>query len=121
MTSKKTLVLGASLKPNRYSNMAIKRLIENKIPTVAIGLREGIIEGVAILTEKKPLEDIHTVTLYLNAQRQKEYYQYILDLKPERIIFNPGTANPEFEEILKKENISFEHACTLVMLTCNQF
>ena len=77
---KKTLVIGASLKPNRYSNLAINRLISHNRPVEAIGLRSGVVAGVTILTEKVPFEDIHTVTLYLNPNRQKDYYNYIVSL-----------------------------------------
>lgn len=118
---KKTLVIGASLKPSRYSNIAIKRLVQHGQPTVALGLREGEVEGVKIEKEKLPFEDIDTVTLYLSPPRQPEYYDYILSLHPERVIFNPGTENPEFYEILQKNNIEVEPACTLVMLSTNQY
>ena len=118
---KKTLVLGASLKPSRYSNLAINRLTSYDQPTVAIGLKKGKVAGVSISTEKENFEDIDTVTLYLNPQRQKEYYEYILSLKPNRVIFNPGTENPEFYELLKKNNIETEVACTLVLLGTNQY
>lgn len=118
---KKTLVIGASLKPSRYSNIAIKRLVQHGQPTVAIGLRGGEVEGVKIEKDKLPFEDINTVTLYLSAPRQPEYYDYILSLNPERVIFNPGTENPEFYEILQKNNIEVEPACTLVMLSTNQY
>ncbi|MDR9457003.1 MAG: CoA-binding protein [Salegentibacter sp.] len=118
---KKTLVIGASLKPSRYSNIAIKRLVQHGQPTVAIGLREGEVEGVKIKKDKPQFEDIDTVTLYLSAPRQSEYYDYILSLNPERVIFNPGTENPEFYEILQKNHIEVEPACTLVMLSTNQY
>ena len=118
---KKTLVLGASLKPSRYSNLAIHRLVRHDQPTVAVGLREGDVAGVAIKTEKFPFEDIDTVTLYLNAKRQEEYYEYILSLKPNRVIFNPGTENPELYRLLKENGIAFENACTLVMLSSQQY
>lgn len=117
----KTLVLGASLKEERYSNMAIKSLVENNVETVAFGLRKGIVSGIEIETEKVIYEDVHTITLYLNAQRQKEYYNYMLSLKPKRIIFNPGTENYEFIELLKENNISYEIACTLVMLSIGNY
>jgi predicted CoA-binding protein len=116
MKNKKTLVIGASLKPNRYSNIAINRLVEKGIKVVAIGLRKGEVAGVTIETEKIPFKDIHTITLYLNAKRQKEYYDYILSLNPKRVIFNPGTENEKFYSILNKNNIPFEVACTLVLL-----
>ncbi len=118
---KKTLVLGASLNPARYSNLAINRLVKHDQPTVAVGLREGNVEGVEIKTEKYPFEDIDTVTLYLNAKRQKEYYDYIISLQPERVIFNPGTENPELYDLLHKNGIDYENACTLVMLSSHQY
>lgn len=118
---KKTLVIGASTNPSRYSNLAINRLVENGHALEAIGLKKGTIAGVAIETEKKDFENIDTVTLYLNPKRQEEYYDYIVSLKPRRVIFNPGTENPDFYEILKKNNIEFEIACTLVLLSTNQY
>ncbi len=121
MEKKKTLVLGASLNPSRYSNMAINRLVASKHPVVAVGLRKGEVAGVPISTEKESFEEVDTVTLYLNPKRQVEYYEYILSLNPERVIFNPGTENPELYKILKKNNIEFEVACTLVMLGSNQY
>jgi predicted CoA-binding protein len=117
----KTLVLGASLKPNRYSNYAIQRLMAHDYEVVAIGLKEGIVDGVTIDIELKAYKDIDTVTLYLNAKRQQEYYDYIIGLKPKRVIFNPGTENPEFFQLLKENNMDFEIACTLVLLSTNQY
>ncbi|APY00844.1 CoA-binding protein [Lacinutrix venerupis] len=119
--SKKTLVIGASTKPERYSNMAIKKLSNYKHETVAFGLREGVVNGIVIDTELKQYDNIDTVTLYLNPKRQEQYYNYILSLQPRRVIFNPGTENPEFYSILRDNNIEFEVACTLVMLSTNQY
>lgn len=118
---KKTLVLGASLKPSRYSNIAIKRLVSHGQPVVAVGLRKGEVTGVQITNEIEDFQDVDTVTLYLNPQRQKEYYDYIISLQPERVIFNPGTENPELYALLRKNNIEIEVACTLVMLSTNQY
>ncbi len=118
---KKTLVLGASLKPSRYSNLAINRLVDNNHPVEAVGLRKGEVAGIEITTEKENFENIDTVTLYLNAKRQEEYYDYIISLKPNRVIFNPGTENPEFYKLLKENNIESEVACTLVLLASNQY
>ncbi|GAA3626815.1 CoA-binding protein [Flavivirga jejuensis] len=118
---KKTLVLGASLKPNRYSNYAIQRLVANKVEVVAFGLKKGVVSGIEIVTELLPYKNLHTVTLYLNSKRQKDYYNYIVSLKPERVIFNPGTENPEFYKLLKENDIPFEAACTLVLLSTNQY
>ncbi|SDS72030.1 hypothetical protein SAMN04515667_2823 [Formosa sp. Hel1_31_208] len=118
---KKTLVLGASLKPQRYSNFAINRLIDSGHEVVAFGLREGEVGGINIDTNLMPYQEIHTVTLYLNPSRQKPFYDYVIALQPRRIIFNPGTENPEFQNILKQHNIYFEEACTLVLLSTNQY
>ena len=119
--NKKTLVFGASLKPNRYSNYAIQRLVANTYDTMAYGLNEGNISGIDIDTELIDYENIHTITLYLNKKRQVEYYEYIVSLKPKRVIFNPGTENPEFYKILDENNIAYEASCTLVLLATNQY
>ncbi|MGV6828572.1 MAG: CoA-binding protein [Flavobacteriales bacterium] len=118
---KKTLVLGASLKPVRYSNIAIHRLLENNLEVVAIGLREGFVKEIPIIKNQENFKEIHTITLYLNAKRQKDYYNYILSLKPKRVIFNPGTENPELYAILQQNKINFEVACTLVLLRLGQY
>ncbi len=118
---KKTLVFGASLNSNRYSNYAIQRLVANNFETVAFGLKTGEVEGVNIDSELMNYSNVDTVTLYLNAKRQKEYYNYIIALNPNRVIFNPGTENPEFFELLNAHNINFEMSCTLVLLSTNQY
>jgi hypothetical protein len=118
---KKTLVLGASENPDRYANIAIKRLLNKGVEVVAIGIKEGIVDGVIIENYKKEFDAIDTVTLYLSAKNQVDYYNYILSLKPKRVIFNPGTENSELEELLTKNGISFESACTLVLLSLNKF
>lgn len=119
--SKKTLVFGASLKPDRYSNMALRKLVNYKHETVAFGMRAGEEAGVTIDTELMPYKNIDTITLYLNPKRQSAFYDYLISLKPNRVIFNPGTENPEFYNILKENNIFFEVACTLVLLSTNQY
>ena len=116
-----TLVIGASLKPNRYSNIAIKRLRDNNQPTRAIGLRTGEVEDVTIETTLKDFKNIDTVTLYLNPTRQVDYYDYIIGLQPRRVIFNPGTENPDFYKMLRNNSIEVEVACTLVLLSTNQY
>ena len=117
----KTLVIGASENPERYAYLAILRLRKNDIPVEAIGLRPGKVQDVIIQTGRPALEDIHTITLYLNPKRQKEYYEYFLSLKPKRVIFNPGTENPELEELLQNAGIETTEACTLVMLSTKQY
>ncbi|MDF4222400.1 MULTISPECIES: CoA-binding protein [Maribacter] len=118
---KKTLVFGASLKPNRYSNIAIHRLVDSGIETLAYGLREGEVSGVNINNNLDKISDIHTITLYINPKRQEEYYEQIISLAPKRVIFNPGTENPEFYKLLKNNGIAFEIACTLVLLSTHQY
>jgi len=118
---KVTLVIGASLKSERYSNKAIKRLRSYNHEVKAIGLRAGEVENVTIIKEKLPFKDIDTVTLYLNPKRQEEYYKYIISLKPRRVIFNPGTENMDFVILLQENNIISEIACTLVLLATNQY
>ena len=117
----KTLVIGASEKPDRYANKAIKLLIKKGFPVVAIGNKEGTVEGVKIEKGKKSFNDIHTVTLYINPRIQTEYYEYIISLKPKRIIFNPGTENPEFYKIASENGIAKEEACTLVLLNLGEY
>lgn len=121
MEKKKTLVLGASENPARYSNLAIKRLKNNNHPVVAIGRRRGMVAGIRIETEKPPVKDIDTVTLYINPRHQKEYYDYIISLHPKRIIFNPGAENDELAELALKNNIKPQEACTLVLLSTGQY
>ena len=121
MQQKKTLVLGASDHPQRYSYLAVQRLTALNHPVVALGNRPGTIGNTIIETEKKPFENIDTVTLYLNPLRQKEYYDYILSLHPQRIIFNPGTENDELYELAQAKGIAVEEACTLVMLSTHQY
>ena len=116
-----TLVLGASLNPTRYSNKAIKTLRVNNFNVVAVGAKEGQVVDVTIINKKEEFKSIDTVTLYLNPTRQKEYYPYILSLTPRRVIFNPGTENPELMNLLKENNIEFEVACTLVLLATKQY
>jgi predicted CoA-binding protein len=119
--TKRTLVVGASEKPYRYSNKAIRLLRRYDHPVVAIGLREGRVEDVEIKKGFPDFEEIHTVTLYVGPPRQPQFYDYILGLRPERIIFNPGTENDEFEELAAKNGIEVVENCTLVMLSSGLF
>jgi predicted CoA-binding protein len=118
---KKTLVLGASENPARYSFLAMKRLQAHQHPVLAIGKKKGVVDNVQIETEKKDWADVDTVTLYLNPTHQKNYYDYILSLHPKRIIFNPGTENDELAEMAVKQGIQPIEACTLVMLGTGQY
>lgn len=117
----KTLIIGASKNPERYSYKAAERLLKYGHKIELLGLRPDEIFGQTIDTEKKQYADIDTVTLYVGPQRQSEYYDYVISLKPRRVIFNPGTENEEFYEILKNNNIAYETACTLVLLGTGQY
>ena len=121
MEKKKTLVIGASENPERYSHLAVQKLTAHQHPIVAIGLRKGNIGNTKIETEKIPFNDIDTVTLYINPLRQPAYYEYIFSLNPKRIIFNPGAENEEFSDLAKQKGIKTQEACTLVLLSTGQF
>lgn len=121
MSSKTTLVLGASGNPARYSNLAINKLRRFNHPVVAIGKRTGKVADTNVETAMRQIDDIDTVTLYLNPANQKQYYQYIMDLKPKRIIFNPGTENEELAQMAREKGIEPIEACTLVMLSTGQY
>jgi predicted CoA-binding protein len=119
--SKKTLVLGASDNPSRYSYLAVNRLRSHGHPVVAIGKKNAMVADVPIEKEKKDWNDINTVTLYLNPTHQQQYYEYIFSLKPKRIIFNPGAENDELADLAIKNGITPIEACTLVLLSTNQY
>jgi predicted CoA-binding protein len=122
MTMKKTVVLGASLSPGRYSYLAVNRLAAAGHPVIALGREAGSIGNIQVLTEyPDKIPDLDTVTLYLNPSNQKEYYDYIFALHPRRIIFNPGTENPELKQLAKSQGINTEEACTLVMLSLGNY
>jgi predicted CoA-binding protein len=118
---KKTLVLGASKNPERYSFIAINRLRKHGHPVVAIGKREAVVADVTIEVNHEPHENVDTVTLYLSARNQKQYYDYIFSLNPKRIIFNPGAENDELYDLAKQKGIKPIEACTLVMLSTGQY
>jgi hypothetical protein len=119
--SKTTLVLGASANPSRYSNLAINRLRSHQHPVVAIGKRNGTVADTPVETATRDIQNLDTVTLYLNPGNQKQYYDYILKLRPKRIIFNPGTENDELAKMAKEKGIEPVEACTLVLLSTGQY
>ncbi|MGH2552109.1 MAG: CoA-binding protein [Chitinophagaceae bacterium] len=118
---KKTLVLGASDNPSRYSYLAVQRLRHLGHPVVAIGKKNTKVADVEIQKEKKDYKDIDTITLYLNPLHQQQYYEYMLSLKPKRIIFNPGAENDVLAGLATKNNIEPIEACTLVLLSTGQY
>lgn len=121
MKNKKTLVLGATTKPERYAFRAVNALVQKGHTVLAIGQNTGEVAGVKIQTKAVPVKNIDTITLYLNPSRQRDYYNYIVEAQPKRVIFNPGTENPELYQLLELNNIKAEVACTLVLLATNQY
>ena len=118
---KNTLIIGASSNPSRYAYLAAQRLTAMGHSIFLLGRRKGSVLGQEIHLEKINLADIDTVTLYVNPSHQPEYYDYIISLEPKRVIFNPGTENPEFEIMLHSKNIIPVQGCTLVMLASGQY
>lgn len=121
MENKKTLVLGASTNPDRYSFLAIKSLIDHGHEVYAIGKKPGKIDNTEIGTEAKVILALDTITLYLNAKNQKPYYDYIFAQNPKRIIFNPGAENSQLANLAKEKGIVAQNACTLVLLSTGQY
>ncbi|MGZ3839741.1 MAG: CoA-binding protein [Flavisolibacter sp.] len=119
--AKKTVVLGASDNPARYSYLALRKLVAHNHPVIAIGRKEGRVEGIEIHKDHVAEGGVDTVTLYLNPKNQVEYYDYILNLQPKRIIFNPGTENEELVRMARQNNIEPFFGCTLVMLSTGQY
>lgn len=121
MEARATLVLGASLKPEHYSHLAMLRLQAHGHPVVAVGLREGAVAGIPVRREIPIGTRVHTVTLYLNARNQEPWADRILALRPRRIIFNPGAENADLARRAREAGIETLEACTLVMLSTGQF
>lgn len=121
MQQKKTLVLGASLKPDRFSNRAVRRLTEHGIQVVAMGLRVGEIAGIRVETPYTLFTGIHTISLYIGPRNLFHYHEYILSMKPYRVIFNPGTEDRAFMRRLALEGIEVVEDCTLVMISSGRY
>jgi len=121
MPNKKTLVIGASTNPAQYSHLAVKKLLAAGHEVEAIGREVFNIDNISICTTMSHFEGIDTVTIYLNADRQKAYQEYILSLHPRRIIFNPGAENPSFFKEATNRGIVALDACTLVMLSAGTY
>jgi uncharacterized protein len=118
---KRTIVLGASSNPERYAYKATKKLKDYGHEVIPMGNKKGEIEGIAIQNDTPQYKGIDTITLYLNAENQKPYYDYIFSLKPKRIIFNPGAENGELMKMAKEKGIDSEVACTLVLLSIGEY
>ena len=121
MVDYKTLVIGASVNPNRYSNRVVLKLLDSGIKVIPMGINQGNIADLVIVRPFEKQKNIHTVSIYITPEVQKEYYKYIINLQPKRVLFNPGTENPIFSQILQKHNIYWENSCSLVLLSTNQY
>lgn len=122
-SGKKTVIVGATTNPERYAYLAAHRLTEHGHPIVPLGIKQGEVAGHQILDlRKKPrIEGVDTITLYIGPRHQAEWMDYLISLKPRRIIFNPGTENEVFEKKAREAGIKTEEACTLVLLSTGQF
>jgi uncharacterized protein len=120
---KKTVIIGATPNTSRYAYIAASMLQDYGHPFVAVGIKSGEVLGQPILDlrQRPEIKDVDTITLYIGAAHQPEWYDYLISLKPRRIIFNPGTENPEFERMLQAQDIEAEEACTLVLLRTGQY
>lgn len=121
LKNKPTVVIGASPNSDRYSNKATLSLQKHGHTVFPIGIRSGKINDLDIITNKPSIENVDTVTLYVGLDNQPAWIDYIMSLKPRRIIFNPGTENPEFEALAESKGIEATEACTLVLLSINQY
>jgi predicted CoA-binding protein len=119
--NKRTIVIGASNNPDRYSFKAVSLLHQYGHEVFPLGIKKGTIGQIEIFNDKVDLTDIDTVTMYVNPTLQQEWYFYILNMQPKRIIFNPGTENNEFRQLAEAHGIECEEACTLVLLNTNQY
>lgn len=121
MPNKKTLIIGATNNPSRYANFAAHRLTGHGHEIINVGIKTGEVAGVPIERAGAIHPDVDTITMYVGPSHQEEYYDYILKTKPKRIIFNPGTENPELEALAEENGIEAIEACTLVMLSTGQY
>ena len=121
MVEFKTLVIGASINPERYAYKAIHLLVKHEIEVVPMGVKPGFVANLLIVSPLIVQINIHTITLYLGASKQEPYYDFILKINPKRVLFNPGTENPKLAKLLNGKGILWENACTLVLLSTNQY
>ena len=121
MVDYRTLVIGASDNPDRYSHKVVLKLLDSGIKVIPMGINQGNIADLVIVRPFEKQKNIHTVSIYITPKVQKEYYKYIINLQPKRVLFNPGTENPKFSKILQKHNIYWENSCSLVLLSTNQY
>ena len=120
---KKTVIIGSNRSPWKYPQQAASMLQDNKVDFVPVGVVNGAVLGKEILNiyDNPSVDDVHTITLYINPSKQKQWFDYMLSLEPKRIIFNPGTENQEFKTLAESKGVECLYACTLVMLSIGNF
>lgn len=121
MVKFKTLVIGASINPERYAYKAVNLLVKNEIEVVPMGVKPGLVANLSIVSPLIFQFNIHTITLYIGASKQEPYFDFILKINPKRVLFNPGTENPKLAKLLNEKGIIWENACTLVLISTNQY
>lgn len=121
MVKFKTLVIGASINPERYAYKAVNLLVKNEIEVVPMGVKPGLVANLSIVSPLIFQFNIHTITLYIGASKQEPYFDFILKINPKRVLFNPGTENPKLANLLNETGIVWENACTLILLSTNQY
>ena len=121
MVKFKTLVIGASINPERYAYKAVNLLVKNEIEVVPMGVKHGLVANLSIVSPFIVQVNIHTITLYIVASKQEPYFDFILKINPKRVLFNPGTENPKLAKLLNEKGIIWENVCTLVLLSTNQY
>tara|TARA_B100000768_G_C11022384_1_gene266642 strand:- start:187 stop:558 length:372 start_codon:yes stop_codon:yes gene_type:complete len=121
MVKFKTLVIGASINPERYAYKAVNLLVKNEIEVVPMGVKPGLVANLSIVSPLIFQFNIHTITLYIGASKQEPYFDFILKINPKRVLFNPGTENPKLANLLNEKGIVWENACTLILLSTNQY
>ena len=121
MVKFKTLVIGASINPERYAHKAIHLLLKHEIEVVPMGIRPGLVANLSIVSPFTAQFNIHTITLYIGDSKQEPYFDFILKINPKRVLFNPGTENPKLAKLLNEKGIIWENACTLVLISTNQY
>ena len=118
MTDWNTAVIGVTPNQNRYAFKAVTELTAHKYPVTALGFRKGSVAGNDIILDwPNHIENLKVVSMYIGPARQPDFYDYIINLHPNKVIFNPGTENDEFYQLLKNNGIEYEEACTLVLLS----
>ncbi|MCF8331353.1 MAG: CoA-binding protein [Bacteroidales bacterium] len=121
LESKKTMVLGVSPDPSKRAYKVCQKLLQKGHSIRPVGIREGNVENTPIITHETNPEPVHTVVIYLRAERQKNWIPYIMASTPKRIIFNPGAENEELIDKAKTKGIEILYECTILMLSSNRF